>query len=234
MARGRAVTTFTIAILAVACLHSAGEIKAHAEAASLNETARHDDGIGLEEKTPLTRASENGTDDPPIIHDHPHMMPGKPTKFDIDLQSAEEEKTNDQIETTRMANVTVNPLEINSTSTSNEPTFNATDCRGKHVVSCIRKDLLNFLDQLAKVDTYNVTESVQIVRNPEADEADACEERSKEDNSNANLLDKVHRYARTHAMKIQLNKDSSIARKARTFFGCESPDCLHGFLSRVY
>ncbi|RLU18962.1 hypothetical protein DMN91_009320 [Ooceraea biroi] len=220
MARRRAATTFTIAILAVACLHPAAGVKVHAEAASLNETARHDDdGIVLEKEAPLIRTeSTNGIDDLPAHH-HPHSMPGKPTKFDLDPQGADN-KADYQIETTRMANVTVNPLE-ETNSTSDQPPSNATECRGTHVVSCIRQDLLNFLDQLASMDTYNVTESVQIVRNDsaEADDEDACEDQETDDDSSVNLLDKVHQYARTHVMKIQLNRDSSLARKARTFFG---------------
>jgi len=227
MARRRAGTTFTIVILAVACLRPAAGIKVHAEAASLNETARHHDEIILE--TPLIRPSGNGSDEQ-SAHGHPHTMHGKPSKFDVDLQSTDE-RADDQIETTRAANVTVNPLEADSASDQMFPATNATECRGARVFHCIRNDLLNFLDQLASMDTYNVTESVQIVRDPEADEADDREDRGN--SKEANLLDKVHRYARTHVMKIQLNKDSSLARKARTFFGCESPDRLHGFLCRV-
>jgi len=228
MARRRAATTFTIVILAVACLRPAAGVKVHAEAASLNETARQHDEIVLE--TPLTRPSENGSDEL-SAHDHPHTMHGKPTKFDIDLQSTDE-KADDQIETTRAANVTVNPVEADSASGQMSSPTNASGCRGARMFRCIRNDLLNFLDHLASMDTYNVTESVQIVRNPEADKADDREDRGS--SKKANLLDKVHSYARTHMMKIQLNKDSSLARKARTFFGCESPSLARLPLSRVY
>jgi hypothetical protein len=227
MARRRATTTFTIVILTVTCLCSAAGVKAHAEAASLNEITRQHDEIVPE--TPFTRPSKNGSDELPV-HDHPHTMHGKPTKFDIDLQSTDE-RADDQIETTRAANVTVNPVEADSASGQMSSPTNATGCRDARMFHCIRKDLLNFLDQLASMDTYNVTESVQIVRNPEADKEDDREDRGT--SKKASFLDKVHRYARTHMMKIQLNKDSSLARKARTFFGCESPDRLHGFLCRV-
>lgn len=212
MGKGRAAAISSIVLLTVACLHSVVGVKVHAEVASLNETARHDYDIEKNE-VPLSHESENKTDEFP--RDHPHNMHGKPTKFDIELHV--DDKADYQIEPTRMANVTANPIEINSTT--NQSLSNSTECRGKFMVSCIRKDFLNFLDQLSKIDTYNVTESMQIIRKPEA--TVACNDRKKDDNSNLDLLDKVHRYARTHVMKIQLNKDLNLARNARTFFGCE-------------
>lgn len=183
------------------------------EAASLNETVRHDDDTVKENVVPLSE-SENKTDE--FSYDHPHKMPGKPTKFDIEFHT--DDKMDYQIEPSRMANVTANPIEINSTS-SQPLSTNSTKCKGKLMVSCIRKDFWDFLDQLSRVDTYNVTESVQIIRNPEANV-------TYNDNNDSNLLDKVHRYARTHVMKIRLNKDMGLARTARTFFGCEFLHCL--------
>lgn len=217
MGKGRAVAIFSIVLLVVACLHSVVGVKVHAEVTSLNETARHDYDIEKNEVA-LSHESENKTDGFP--RDHPHNMRGKPTKFDIGPHV--DDKANYQIEPTRMANVTANPIEINSTIS--QSLANSTECRGKLTVPCMRKDLLNFLDQLSRVDTYNVTESVQIIRKPEANVT--CNDRKKSDVSNADLLDKVHHYTRTHVMKIQLNKDLSLARKARTFFGCEFLDRL--------
>ncbi|XP_067211112.1 uncharacterized protein Osi24 isoform X2 [Linepithema humile] len=212
MARGRAATIFSIVILAVACLRSVVGVKVHAEAASLNETIVHHDDDNVEEnEVPFSRESKNKTNE--LSRDHPHNMHGKPTKFDMEFHATD--KADYQIEPTRIVNATANPIEMNSTNGLS--LSNSTDCEGMHMVSCIRKDFSNFLDRLSQVDTYNVTESVQIVRNPEADV-----ERDGEKNNNdpdSNLLDKVHHYARTHVMKIRLNKDLSLARKARTFFG---------------
>ncbi|TGZ33761.1 uncharacterized protein Osi24 isoform X1 [Temnothorax longispinosus] len=210
MAKGRAAAIFSIVLLSIARLHSVVGVKIHAEVASLNETARHDYDIEKNE-VPLSHKSENKTDE--FLRDHPHNMHGKPTKFDIELHV--DDKGDYQIEPTRMANVTANPIEMNSTIS--QSLSNLTECRGKLTVSCIRKDFLKFLDQLSRADTYNVTESVQIIRKPEPNVA--CNDREKNDDSNLDLLDKVHRYARTHMMKIRLNKDLSLARKARTFFG---------------
>ncbi|XP_011163940.1 uncharacterized protein LOC105198797 isoform X2 [Solenopsis invicta] len=210
MAKGRAATIFSIVLLAIACLHSVVGVKVHTEVTSLNETAHHDDDIVEENEVSLSHESENKTDE--FLHDHPHNFYGKPTKFDIHV----DDKANYQIEPTRMANVTANPIEINSTIDHFLP--NSSECRGKLTVSCIRKDFSNFLDQLSRVDTYNVTESVQIVKNPEAN-LPACDDRKRDVDPNLNLLDKVHHYARTHVMKIRLNKDLNLASKARTFFG---------------
>lgn len=216
MAKGRAAAILSIVLLTLACLHSVVGVKAHVEVASLNETARNDYDIEKNE-VPLSHKSENKTDEFP--RDHPHNMHGKPTKFDVELHVGN--KADYQIEPTRMANVTANPIEMNST-TSQSPS-KSTECKGKFTVSCIRKDFSKFLDQLSRIDTYNITESVQIIRKPEANVT--CD-RKKDDNSNLDLLDKIHRYARTHVMKIQLNKDLNLARKARTFFGCKFLDRL--------
>lgn len=221
MAKGRAAAIFSIVLLAIACLHSVVGVKVHTEVASLNETSHHDDDIVEGNEVPFSHESENKTDE--FLRDHPHNMHGKPTKFDIHV----DDRADYQIEPTRMALVTANPIEINSTTNQS----NSTECRGKLTVSCIRKDFSNFLDQLSRVDTYNVTESVQIIRNPKANVA--CDDRKRVDDPNLNLLDKVHRYARTHVMKIQLNKDLSLARKARTFFGCEFLDRLQIFVACV-
>lgn len=217
MAKGRAAAIFSIVVLALACLHSVVGVKAHAEVASLNENARHDYDIEKNEVA-LSHKSENKTDEFP--RDHPHNMYGKPTKFDVELHV--DNKADYQIEPTKMANVTANPIEMNSTTS--QSLSKSTECRGKFTVSCIRKDFLKFLDQLSRIDTYNITESVQIIRKPEANVT--YSDRNEDDNSNLDLLDKVHRYARTHVMKIQLNKDLNLARKARTFFGCEFLDRL--------
>ncbi|KAL0105054.1 hypothetical protein PUN28_016587 [Cardiocondyla obscurior] len=209
MAKGRAAAIFSIVLLVVACLRSVAGVKVYAEVASLNETATHDYDIEKNEVS-LSREPQNQTDEFP--DDHPHNMHGKPTKFDIELPA--DDKADYQIEPTRMANATANPIE--ASSAANQSSSNSIECRGKLTVSCIRKDLLNFLDKLSRVDTYNVTESVQIIRKPGANVT--CDDRKKDD-AGLDLLDRVHRYARTHVMKIQLNKDLSLARKARTFFG---------------
>lgn len=214
----------SIAILAVACVRAVAGVKVQTEAASLNETARYDDEVVEKNELPLPGESENRTDQSPI--DHPHKLHGKPSKFDMEFPV--DDKANYQIEPTRMDNATVSPVETNSTTTMTAPWVTTTDrypsnttrCRGSQMFSCLRRDFLNFLDRISRVDTFNVTESVQIVKNPRANVT--CNSQ-RNDVEEANLLDKVHRYARTHVMKIQLNKDLSLVGRARTFFGCEFP-----------
>ncbi|XP_020286832.1 uncharacterized protein LOC109856220 isoform X2 [Pseudomyrmex gracilis] len=207
MARGRAAVTFSIVILTVACL----VVRVKAEAASLNETIHNDDVIAQNE-VPLSHEFENKNDEL-SSHEHPHNMHGKPTKFDIKYNA--DDKAEYQIETTRIANVTANPIEMDSTI-NQSPSNSTSECNGKLTVSCIGENFFNFLDYLSRVDTYNVTDSVQIIRNPEADVA--CNE-CKNDNDPDSKLDEVHHYVRTHMMKIQLDKNLNLARKARTFFG---------------
>ncbi|XP_014475671.1 PREDICTED: uncharacterized protein LOC106744992 [Dinoponera quadriceps] len=217
MARGRAATLLLIAILAVACVRSAAGLKVQAEPATLNETARHDDDVVEENELPF--AGENRADR--LASEHPHKMHGKPSKFDVEFQA--DDKADYQIEPTRADNATT--VEANSTTTMTTMTTrattvnypsNSTRCKGSRIFACLRRDFLNFLDRISRVDTYNVTESVKIVKDPRTNVT--CEHR-RSDGQEANFLDKVHRYARTHVMKIQLNKDLSLAGKARTFFG---------------
>lgn len=239
MARGRAATILSIVILAVACLRPAAGVKVQTESASLNETVRHDDDVAVENALSLSNhESENRTDVQLATHDHPHRIYGKPTKFDMEPQA--DDKADYQIESTRIDdNVTASPIETNATSNHSRPSLsNSTGCGGARLVSCIRRDFMNFLDRLSRVDTYNITESMQIVKNPEteaacddrtendddkAEDDDDDDDNDEDDDSSTNLLGKVHRYAKTHVMKIRLNKDPGLAGKARTFFGCEFP-----------
>lgn len=214
MAKGRAAKIFSIGILTIACLCPVFGVKVHVEAASLNETVNHGDDTVKENEVSLSHESQNKSDEP-FTDGHPHGIHGKPTKFDMD-------ETGDyQIESTKIDKVTINPIELNARTTPRSP-LNSTRCDGLRSVSCIRRNFINFLDRLSKIDTYNVTESVQIVRKPEVNITcnglkDGCID------TDTNLLNKVHRYARQHVMKIHLKgaNDLSLPRKARTFFGCE-------------
>lgn len=216
MARGRAAVTLSIVILAVACL----VVRVKAEAASLNVTVHDDDDVVAQNEVPHSHESEGNTKNDDELSQHPHNTHGKPTKFDLVYPDRAEY----QIETTRIANVTANPIVMDSTADRSPSNSTSDECDGKLLtVPCIRKDLFNFLDHLSRVDTYNVTDSVQLIRNPEADVACNDDRENDDSDPDSKLLDEVHRYARTHVMKIRLNKDLSLARKARTFFGCEFP-----------
>lgn len=216
MARGRAATIFAIALLAAARLGSAAGVKAQAEeAASLNEAARHDDDIVVANELPLSCESENRS------CDHPHQVHGKPSKFDVEFYG--DDGTKYQIESTKVEDVTDGPIGAAgpATNSTGPPPSNSTSCRG--MMSCIRRDFVNLLDELSRVDTYNVTESVQIVRSAKAS-AGRSDDRRDYGEPYSNLLDRVHRYARTHVLKIHLNDERSLVGKARTFFGCEFLD----------
>ncbi|CAK9795214.1 hypothetical protein ANTPLA_LOCUS285 [Anthophora plagiata] len=102
-----------------------------------------------------------------------------------------------------MENVTVSPM------------VTIDNCQEDKKKSCVRKDLSNLLDKLSRIDEYNVTESVQIVRNRDVV---ARKDEKGNEQPDESLLDRIHRYAREHVVKIHLSQDLVTGRKARTFF----------------
>ncbi|XP_053976506.1 uncharacterized protein LOC128875158 [Hylaeus volcanicus] len=127
--------------------------------------------------------------------DHPHSMAGKPSKFDMNIGQMiqTDDMSQYQIEASGMENFTSSPTEST------------------------RTNLSELLDRLSGIDTYNVTDSVQIVRNRDADFVARRDEKGNH-RTDASLLDKVHRYAREHVVKIRLSRELIPSRKARTFF----------------
>lgn len=174
-----------LVILGFAWLQVAVGVKDHA--AALNETDHptNDDPIANE----VSFSNE--------ILDHPHRMPGKPSKFDLNASQTieiDDDRSRYQIESIEAVNATVSPTEST------------------------RKDLIQLMDRLSAIDAYNVTESVQIVRNHGSV---ARRDEKGNDGTDASLLDKVRRYAREHVVKIRLSQELIPARKARTFFNGE-------------
>ncbi|XP_020722560.1 uncharacterized protein LOC126924400 isoform X2 [Bombus affinis] len=88
------------------------------------------------------------------LDQHPHLMPGKPSKLDTNINQMiqTDDRSQYQIEATRMENATAFPLE-------------STGCQDNKTTPCARKDLSDLFDRLSRIDTYNVTDSVQIIRN---------------------------------------------------------------------
>ncbi|KOX80169.1 hypothetical protein WN51_08346 [Melipona quadrifasciata] len=141
---------------------------------------------------------------------HPHTISGKPTKLDTNVNQMiqTDDKSQYQIEATRTENATASPLK--STECQNGETTSTTT-----TTTTTTKDLSDLLDRLSRIDAYNVTDSVQIVRNQDAV---ARKDEKGNDRPDATLLDKVRRYAREHVIKIRLSQDLIPDRKARTFF----------------
>lgn len=186
-----------LVMLAVAWLQPAVGVNDHV--AALNETGH----------TPREDVTENEVSSTEDLQDHPHKIPGKPSKLDLNINQMiqTDDKSQYQIEMNRMENATVSPTV-------------PTSCEDELLAPCVRKDLDDFIDRLSRIDTYNVTDGVQIIRGKDA----ARKSEKGNDRTDASLLDKVRRYAREHVVKIRLSQDLIPARKARTFFNGESTE----------
>ncbi|XP_066581786.1 uncharacterized protein Osi24 isoform X2 [Prorops nasuta] len=243
MARvGRGRRSMVLVVLAITCLWRVTAVKVHVDAGAslkerpllsdtekneasesskmnqLNQTSPtidlHTSQIHLDKFNDLALndvdAPNTNTNEVPIfdggsgsMRNHPHMMPDKPSKLDMDLGSLTmtDDKEMYQIEASTMLNHTARPEAESSV------------CHDDVTIPCIQKDLNQFLDKLSEVDTYNITDSVQIIRSENATKA------VKHDGEQPGLLERVHRYAREHEVKIRLDKNLISTRKARTFFG---------------
>lgn len=199
-------------ILAVAWLRPAVGVKDHV--AALNETGHPAQVNAIENEVSFTG------DESLLGEQHPHGIPGKPSKFDANVNQIiqTDDKSEYQIEATRMENATTSPL--GSTGCSEDGTTTTTPC--------VSKDLTDLLDRLSRIDTYNVTDSVQIIRNRDVV---ARKDEKGNDRPDSSLLDKVRRYAREHVVKIRLSQDLIPGRKARTFFNGESTERVRVTLS---
>ncbi|XP_071866311.1 protein Osi24 isoform X2 [Bombus fervidus] len=180
-------------ILAVAWLRLTVGVEDHV--AALNETDHPVQADSIENEVSF------GSDE---FDQHPHTMPGKPSKLDTNINQMiqMDDRSQYQIEATRMENATAFPLE-------------STSCQDNETTPCARKDLSDLFDRFSRIDTYNVTDSVQIIRN--RDVIGRKDEKGN-DRPDASLLDKVRRFAREHVVKIRLSQDLIPGRKARTFF----------------
>lgn len=203
--RGSAI----LLILAVAWFRLAlSEVKDHV--AALNVTGHHRSALADSVENEVSFTSDE-------LDQHPHAISGKPTKLDTNVNQMiqTDDKSQYQIEATRMENATASPLE-------------STECQ----TTTTTKDLFDLLDRLSRIDTYNVSDTVQVVRNQDVI---ARKDEKGNDRPDATLLDKVRRYAREHVIKIRLSQDLIPDRKARTFFNGESTvTCsCHAFLISV-
>lgn len=192
-----------LAMLAIAWLQSAVGVKDHVVALDATSHPLQEDAIENE----VSFANDELTD-------HPHRMPGKPSKLDMNVNQMiqTDDKSQYQVEAARMENATVS------------------SCQDDVTVPCARKDVTDMLDRLSRIDTYNVTDGVQIIRSQGA----ARKDEKGNDRTDASLLDKVRRYAREHVVKIRLSRDMVPGRKARTFFNGESTvSPSHAFVTCV-
>ncbi|KAL2720111.1 uncharacterized protein V1478_010377 [Vespula squamosa] len=141
--------------------------------------------------------------------DHPHRVSDKPSKFDMDINRVTiiDDKSSYQIESSNMENSTRSSMDEEESSSCEEDL-------------CAGEKLSNLLDELSKVDEYNVTDSVQIVRSDISNKPNMKTERKfeKEFEMKSDLLDELHRYAKEHVVRIKIDPNTITGRKGRTFF----------------
>ena len=134
-----------------------------------------------------------------------------PTKFDQDISqfTHTDDKNLHRIESEKLVN--------NLIREENNYTGDSMRYINGSKVTCIQKEFEDFIDKISKVDEYNITDSVQIVRDVNVTSLEDVSEQDKE----RSLVEKVHRFARSHVLKIHVPTDLISPRKSRTFFGCK-------------
>ncbi|CAL7938060.1 unnamed protein product [Xylocopa violacea] len=161
--RGGAV----LLLVAVAWLQPAVGVKDHV--AALNVTDDHPARLDSTENE-VSFTSED------LLDEHPHGMPDKPSKLDVNINQMiqTDDKSQYQIEATRMENATMSPEESNDCIEDEQKRTSRRRRRRRRrttttttttTTPCVRNNLSDMLDRLSRIDTYNVTDTVQIVRN---------------------------------------------------------------------
>lgn len=129
-----------------------------------------------------------------ITTEHPHAMKGKPSKFDLDVTEMV------YMDSKKMHNV---ETQVDSS------VKRRSKCQNAITIDCLETKLSSFIDKMSTSKTLNVTDSIQIVKT----------ETTTPTYPDESLLDKVHRFAKNHVMRIQLNQDMINPGESRTFFG---------------
>ncbi|XP_046592830.1 uncharacterized protein LOC107228204 isoform X2 [Neodiprion lecontei] len=86
-------------------------------------------------------------------------------------------------------------------------------CNKTLSIACLEADFGHLIEKMSNFEVYNVTDFIQIVRNPRS--VETSDVRGNENS----VVDKVSRYARQHVLKFKMPSDLSLARASRTFFG---------------
>ncbi|XP_026674993.1 uncharacterized protein LOC108631799 [Ceratina calcarata] len=190
-----------LVMLTVAWLWPRTAVGVKNHVAALNETSRRTTLVdSIENEVSFTGEEEL------LGQQHPHDMPDKPSKLDMNINQMiqTDDKSEYQIEATQMENATESPL-------------GTIVCQDDEKDGpCFGKDMSDLLDTLSRIDEYNVTDTVQIVRKQEV--VARRNEKGNDVRPDSSLLDKFRRYAREHVVKIRLSQDLIPGRKARTFF----------------
>lgn len=79
-------------------------------------------------------------------------------------------------------------------------------------VKCIERRLESFLRTISRMDTLNVTDTVQIVRKRDNFNSSVSE------SGESTLIGRLQRFAQDHVVKVKLTKDLVAPRSSRMFF----------------
>lgn len=205
MAKARSVV-LTIVILTVLSLQWVNGVKVVEAGRSLNLTAYDNELIHTNEVPDWNETEEHPIKD---YQDRLDQFPDEPNKFDLDVSQLThtDDKDLHRIESERLAN--------SSTSEDKNRRKKSVNCEKDSRVSRFQKYIEDFIDDVSKVEQYNVTDLVQIVKSENVTRKEDVFEQNKE----LSLMEKVHRFSRNHVLKIHLPKDLISSRKSRTFFG---------------
>ncbi|XP_014601826.1 PREDICTED: uncharacterized protein LOC106785680 isoform X2 [Polistes canadensis] len=156
-----------------------------------------------------------------ISDEHPHEINNKPSKFDMDIDhvTMTDDKSSYQIESSNVDNSTRSSLddkESSSSSLLSSSSLSSSLCDEDHCAT--EKKLSNILDKLSKIDEYNVTDNVQIVRSEIAINNKSNVENERKSDRKFDLLEKFHRYAKEHVVRVKVDPNAITSRKGRTFF----------------
>ncbi|XP_011314619.1 uncharacterized protein Osi24 isoform X1 [Fopius arisanus] len=125
---------------------------------------------------------------------HPHSIQDKPSKLDLDVS-----------EMIYMDSKKISEMETQVDSSVKR----RSKCQNSISIDCLERKLSSLIDDMSARTTVNVTEAIQVVR---TDVTTPVYE-------NEGLLEKVHRYAKSHVMRINLDKDLMPTAESRMFFG---------------
>ncbi|XP_033207508.1 uncharacterized protein LOC117167042 isoform X2 [Belonocnema kinseyi] len=207
MAKVRRSVALTVVILTAVSLQWVNGLKVVVAERSLNLTTYDNELIHTNEVPHWNETQEDDAIE--NYEDQLDQFPDKPNKFDFDVTqfTQTDDKNLHGIESERLAN--------SSSLEEKNQTRNSVECANGSNMSCIQANFEHFIDNISKLDEYNVTDLVQIVK---SDNPTNIEDGSGDKNE-FSLVEKVHRFARNHVLKIRVPTDLISSRKSRMFFG---------------
>lgn len=124
------------------------------------------------------------------------MDKNKPSKLDLDVSDIVYMDMNNSREVETQVDRTIEGEKL---------------CKNSMSIDCIERKLSVFIDDASRVETLNISDTVQIVKSTNKTSQYPDE----------SLFEKVHRFAKNHVMRINIDKSLLGPKESRTFFGGE-------------